>query len=58
MFEEFIINARTDRYNLMCFIDAHEKDHTSSFDDGSSGGGNFFTIKFNNRIISFTHCDH
>ena len=25
LFEGFIINARTDRYNIMCSIDAHEK---------------------------------
>ena len=25
VFEEFIRNARTDRYNLMCYVDAHEK---------------------------------
>ena len=25
VFEEFIMNAITDRYNIMCFIDAHEK---------------------------------
>ena len=25
VFEEFIRNSRTDRYNLMCSIDAHEK---------------------------------
>ena len=25
VFEGFIINARTDRYNIMCAIDAHEK---------------------------------
>ena len=25
VFEEFIRNARTDRYNLVCYIDAHEK---------------------------------
>ena len=24
VFEEFIRNARTDRYNLMCYIDEHE----------------------------------
>ena len=36
---EFIINARTDRYNLVCSIDAHEKYHPSSLDYGSSGGG-------------------
>ena len=27
MFEEFIRNARTDRYDIMCSIDAHEKIH-------------------------------
>ena len=25
LFERFIINSRTDRYNIMCSIDAHEK---------------------------------
>ena len=25
VFEEYIINTRTDRYNLMCSIDSHEK---------------------------------
>ena len=25
--EVFIRNARTDRYNTMCYIDAHEKEH-------------------------------
>ena len=27
MFEGFIINAITDRYNIMCYIGAHEKEH-------------------------------
>ena len=40
MFEKFIINARTERYNIMCSIDAHEKQQSSFIDDGSSGGGN------------------
>ena len=39
VFEGFIINARTDRYNIMCYIGAHEKEHLSSYDDGSSGQG-------------------
>ena len=30
----FIINARTDRYNIMCSIDAYEKQHSPSCDDG------------------------
>ena len=25
MFEVFIINAKTDRYNIMCSIDSHEE---------------------------------
>ena len=39
VFEGFIRNTRTNRYNIMCSIDAHEKSHQSSCDDGSSGGG-------------------
>ena len=27
VFEGFIINTRTDRYHIMCSIDAHEKEH-------------------------------
>ena len=27
VFEGFIINDRTDRYHIMCSIDAHEKEH-------------------------------
>ena len=40
VFENYIINARTDRYKIMCYIDAHEKEHPSIVDDGISGGGN------------------
>ena len=37
--EGFNINAITDRYHIMCSIDAYEREHQSySFDDGSSGG--------------------
>ena len=39
VFEGFIRNARTDRYNIMCSINAHEKEHQSSCDGGNSGGG-------------------
>ena len=38
VFKVFIRNARTDRYNIMCSIDEHEKYHWSSCDYGSSGG--------------------
>ena len=27
VFKGFIINARTDRYNMMCSVDAHKKEH-------------------------------
>ena len=39
VFEEFIRYARTDRCNIMCSIDAHDKNNPSEHDDGSSGGG-------------------
>ena len=39
LFEGFIRNARTDRYNIMCSIDANEKEHQAYSRDGSSGGG-------------------
>ena len=39
VFEEFIRNARTDRYNIMCYIDAHGKINPSEHDDGKNGGG-------------------
>ena len=39
VFQGFIINARNDRYNTMCSINAHEKEHQSSCNDGSRGGG-------------------
>ena len=32
VFEAFIRNARTDRYNLMCSIDAHEKNAPEKYD--------------------------
>ena len=39
LFEGFIINARTDRYNIMCSIDAYERENQSSrCDYGSSSG--------------------
>ena len=39
LFEGFIINKRTDRYHIMCFVDAHVKDHKSYRFDFSNGGG-------------------
>ena len=39
VFEGLIRSAITDRYKIMCAIDAHEKNNPSEHDDGSSGGG-------------------
>ena len=39
MFEEIIRNERSDRYNIVCSIDAHEKNNPSEHDYGRSGGG-------------------
>ena len=57
MFEGFIINERTDIFNSLCSIDAHEKYHPSSCDDGSSGGGLSTTIKFNKTNDFFVEFD-
>ena len=38
--EEFIRNERTERYNIMCSIDAHKKQQPSYIYYGSRGGGN------------------
>ena len=40
MFDRYIRNAITDRYNIMRSIDAHGKYQPSSVDEGTSGGGN------------------
>ena len=40
LFEVFIINARTDRYNIVCYTDAYERDNQSySCDYGISSEG-------------------
>ena len=40
LFEGFIINARNNRYNIICSVDAYEIEHQSyRCDDGSSCGG-------------------
>ena len=45
VFEKFIRNARTDKYNLMCFIDAQKKKNPPEHDYENSGGG--YTIQLN-----------
>ena len=39
LFEYFIKNARTDRYNFMCYIIAHDKQQPFYDDEESSIGG-------------------
>ena len=38
VFEKYIGNARTDRYNPIYSIDTYEKQQPSSVDDGRRGG--------------------
>ena len=40
MFEFYIRNTRTDRYNLICSIDAHKKQQPSISDECRRSGGN------------------
>ena len=39
MFEDFIIHVRTDRYNLMCYLVAHDKIQSAYEDEENSIGG-------------------
>ena len=39
VFEEFIRDSRTYRYNIMCYIYAHEKNNSSENNDGIRSGG-------------------
>ena len=39
VFEYFIKNDRIDKYNLMCYITAHDKQQPKYLYDTSSGGG-------------------
>ena len=39
LFEDYVTTDRRDRYNLMCSIEAHKRDHKTINDDASSGGG-------------------
>ena len=43
-FEEFTGNAISERYNLICSIDVHEKNDTSVHYYGSSGSGYTITL--------------
>ena len=52
LFEGFIINARINRYNIMCSIDAYEREHQAySCDNGSSGGGCPLTTTSTNEAL-------
>ena len=44
VFEKYIRNTITDRYNMMYSIDAHGKQQPSYVDDGSSGDGNALSL--------------
>ena len=57
LFEGFIRNSRTDRYNILYSIDAHEKEHTYFF-GWQQWWGLSTNIKFNNRSIGFSRWNH
>ena len=57
VFEEFIRNARTDRYNIMCSIDAYEKKSIRTL-WWKQRWWLSTTIKFNNISISIAQCNH
>ena len=48
VFERFIRNSRTDRYNIICSIDAHGKINPPERDDGRSDDG--YTLSSNSTI--------
>ena len=50
--EKYITKARTDRYNIMCYIDAHKKKHPSSVDNDRSGGGNALPSNFTTDTLA------
>ena len=58
LFEGFIRNARTDRYNIMCPIDAHEKEHPSYCDDGRISGGCTLPSNSTTEAFFFAQCNH
>ena len=43
MFEDYFRNAVTNRYNIICYITAHDKLLPTYVDDASSGGGREIT---------------
>ena len=51
VFDEFIRNERTDRYNLMCSISAHEKQKPPSFYYGISSCGNALPVKSTTEVL-------
>ena len=63
MFENYIRNAITDRYKLMCYIDAHEKQQPSFVNDIIRGGGNVLPSNATTEALvslsatfDFIHC--
>ena len=38
LFEDYVTATKCDRYDLICSIDAHERDHKYVNDEASSGG--------------------
>ena len=51
VFEKYIRNARTNRYNLICSIDAHEKQQPVYVNEGIRGCGNAIPLNFTTEAI-------
>ena len=52
VFEKYIRNVVTDRYNLLCYINKYEKQHPPSVDIGSSSGGNALPSNFTKEVLA------
>ena len=55
LFEGFFRNARTNRYDMLCSIDAHEKEQQSSCDDVSSDEGSPIPKHSRTEALYFLH---
>ena len=55
LFEDFITHARTNRYNLMCSLVAHDK-KLPAYEDDKSSIGDRVIPKCENRIIISIVC--
>ena len=53
LFESFIRNARTDRYDIICFINAYGKNNPSEHDDEIRGSGYLLPSNSTTEVLVF-----